>query len=93
MGDLTSIISYIMPLKKSMTTSAVLMPLDFRKQGAKRGRPSALNHEMRNLIMRSTTSKLFINKWRSEERRCFGSPSFRRRSMMQLKKCASYRAS
>jgi predicted nucleic acid-binding Zn-ribbon protein len=36
--------------------------ISFRKQGARRGRLSALNNEMRNLIVRSITSKQSINE-------------------------------
>jgi hypothetical protein len=55
-GDFTTTTNYTMPLKKSTTTGAVLMPLDpnqgkrhsFGKKGTQRGRLLAPNYEKMN---------------------------------------------
>jgi hypothetical protein len=77
-------------LDRSRSNSASSPTHFIGKQGTKTGRPSTPSHKMMNWIKRSTTLKLFTNKWRSARKICFVSLSFRKKSMMQLKKCATF---
>jgi hypothetical protein len=46
---------------------------------------------MRSWIRKSATLKLSINRWRRENKKCFGCLSCRRRLMKQLKRCGTLR--
>jgi hypothetical protein len=59
------------------------------KLGAKRGRLPAQHLRRRNWIKRSGIWKLSINRCKRREKRCFGSPTSRGRSMKPPKKCVT----
>jgi hypothetical protein len=60
----------------------------FKKHVTRRGRLLTLHHKMENLISRSTTSKLSMNKLKRARRKCSGFLSFKNRSMKHMNKCA-----
>jgi hypothetical protein len=60
----------------------------YEKLGARRGRLLAQHLRRRNWIKRSGIWRLSINKCKGRGKRCFGSPTFRRRLMKPLKKSA-----
>jgi hypothetical protein len=60
----------------------------YTKLGVRRGRLPAQHLRRRNWTKRSGTLKLFINRFRRRERKCFGSPISRERLMRPPKKCA-----
>jgi hypothetical protein len=86
--------TFVMPPKKTTATGATLshwtlIRRHYTKLGARRGRLPAQHLRRRNWIKRSGISKLSINRCKRREKRCFGSPTSRGRSMKPPKKCVT----
>jgi hypothetical protein len=83
-----------MPLKKTTVPGAglhhwTLIRKHCEKLGARRGRLLARHLRRGSWIRRSGIWRLSTSRYKEKGKRCFGSPTFRERSMKLLKKCVT----
>jgi hypothetical protein len=93
LDHLRQVVTFVMPPKKTSSgLGAALQPLDVNQETLREARtqkrkatsPTPQDEELDQEI---GTSKPSINKSRGRRRRCFVSPSYRRRSTKLLRKC------